>query len=105
MTITLNVLITLTGKEKIFSVWSEPIPGISGLDLAVGAGFTITDAVDDWYDKLPSYFFIDDENTIYKERLKYKVKRPFMVEKEEYPRILKLNKYEYRCICGEGHHR
>lgn len=81
MTITLNVLITLTGKEKIFSVWSEPIPGITGLDLAV----------DDWYDKLPSYFFIDDENTIYKERLKYMVKRPFMVEKGEYPRILKLN--------------
>ena len=91
MTITLNVLITLTGREKIFSVWSEPIPGITGVDLAVGAGFTITDAVDDWYDKLPSYFFIDDENTIYKERLKYKVKRPFMVEKGEYPRILKLN--------------
>lgn len=47
MTITLNVLITLTGREKVFSVWSEPIPGITGLDLAVGAGFTITDAVDD----------------------------------------------------------
>ena len=91
MTITLNVLITLTGREKVFSVWSEPIPAITGLDLAVGAGFTITDAVDDGYDKLPLYFFIDDENTLYKERLKYKVKRPFMVEKGEYPRILKLN--------------
>ena len=91
MTITLNVLITLTGGEKVFSVWSEPIPAITGLDLAVGAGFTITDAVDDWYDKLPPYFFIDDENTLYKERLKYKVKRPFVVEKGEYPRILKLN--------------
>ena len=47
--------------------------------------------MDDWYDKLPPYFFIDDENTLYKERLKYKVKRPFMVEKGEYPRIFKLS--------------
>lgn len=47
MTITLNVLITLTDGEKVFSVWSEPIPAITGLDLAVGAGFTITDAVVD----------------------------------------------------------
>ena len=39
MTITLNVLITLTGGEKVFSVWSEPIPAITGLDLAGGAGF------------------------------------------------------------------
>ena len=45
MTITLNVLITLTGGEKVFSVWSEPVPAITGLDLAVAAGFTITDAV------------------------------------------------------------
>ena len=91
MTITLNVLIALTGGEKMFSVCSEPIPAITGLDLAVGAGFTITDAVDDWYDKLPPYFFIDDENILYKELLKYKVKRPFMVEKGETPRILSVN--------------
>jgi hypothetical protein len=91
MTITLNVLITLTSGEKIFSVWSEPIPGITGIEMAVGAGFSITDAVDDWYDKLPSYFFIDDENAVYKEHLKYRVKRPFMVEKGEYPRILRVN--------------
>ena len=76
MTITLNVLITLTGGEKVFSVWSGPIPAITGLDLAVSAGLTITDAVDDWYDRLPPYFFIDDENTLYKECLKYKVKSP-----------------------------
>mgnify|MGYP003478549639 FL=1 len=87
MTITLNVLITLTGGEMVFSVWSEPIPAIAGLDRAVGAGFTITDAVDDWYDKLPPYFFIDDETTLYKERLMYKIKRPFMVEKGDNPRI------------------
>ena len=43
MTITLNVLIALTGGEKMFSVCSEPIPAITGLDLAVGAGFSITD--------------------------------------------------------------
>ena len=91
MTITLNVLITLTGGEKVFSVWSVPIPGITGIEMAVGAGFTITDAVDDWYDKLPSYFFVDDENTVYKERLKYKIKRPFMVEKGTCPRILRVN--------------
>ena len=69
MTSTLNVLITLTGGEKVFSVLSEPIPAITGLDLAVSAGFTITDAVDDWYDRLPPYFFIDDENILYKELL------------------------------------
>ena len=91
MTITLNVLITLTGGEKIFSVWSEAIAGITGIEMAVGAGFSITDAVDDWYDKLPSYFFIDDENAVYKEHLKYTDKRPFMVEKGEYPRILRVN--------------
>jgi hypothetical protein len=91
MTITLNVLITLTGEDKLFSVWSEPISEIIGIEMAVGVGFTITDAVDDWYDKLPSYFFIDDENTVYKERLKYKVKRPFMVEKGASPRILRVN--------------
>ena len=91
MTITLNVLITLTGGEKIFSVWSEPIQGITGIEMAVGGGFTITDAVDDWYDKLPSYFFVDDETSVYKERFKYKIKRPFMVEKGEYPRILRVN--------------
>ena len=73
----------------MFSVWSEPIPAITGLDLAVGAGFTITDAVDDWYDKLPPYFFIDDETTLYKERLMYKIKRPFMVEKGDNPRIFR----------------
>ena len=60
----------MTGAEKIFSVWSEPIPGITGIEMAVGAGFTITDAVDDWYNKLPSYFFVDDENAVYKEQLK-----------------------------------
>ena len=81
MTITLNVLITLTGGEKIFSVWSEPVPGITGIEMTAGAGLTITDAVDDRYDKLPSYFFVDDENSVYKERLKYMIKRPFMVEK------------------------
>ena len=70
MTITLNVLITLTGGEKIFSVWSEPIQGITGIEMTVGGGFTITDAVDDWYDKRPSYFFVDDETSVYKERLK-----------------------------------
>ena len=91
MTIRLNVLITLTGGEKIFSVWSEPVPGITGIEMSVGAGFTITDAVDDWYDKLPSYFFVDDENSVYKERLKYRKKRPFMVEKGEYPRIFRVN--------------
>jgi hypothetical protein len=47
--------------------------------------------VDDWYAKLPSYFFVDDENAVYKEHLKYRVKRPFMVEKGEYPRILRVN--------------
>ena len=91
MTITLNVLITLTGEEKIFSVWSEPIQGITGIEMTVGGGFTITDAVDDWYDKLPSYFFVDDETSVYKERLKYKIKRPFLVEKGECPRILIVN--------------
>ena len=91
MTITLNVLITLTGGEKIFSVWSEPIQGITGIEMTVGGGFTVTDAVDDWYGKLPSYFFIDDETTIYKDRLKYRIKRPFMVEKGECPRILRVN--------------
>ena len=91
MTITLNVLITLTGEEKIFSVWSEPIQGITGIEMTVGGGFTVTDAVDDWYDKLPSYFFVDDETSVYKERLKYKIKRPFLVEKGECPRILIVN--------------
>ena len=91
MTITLNVLITLTGGERIFSVWSEPIQGITGIEMTVGGGFTITDAVDDWYDKLPSYFFVDDETSVYKERLKYKIKRPFLVEKGECPRILIVN--------------
>ena len=91
MTITLNVLITLTGGENIFSVWSEPVPGITGIEMSVCAGFTITDAVDDWYDKLPSYFFVVDENSVYKERLKYRIKRPFMVEKGEYPRIFRVN--------------
>ena len=91
MTVTLNVLITLTSSGKIFTVWSEPIVGITGIDMTIGAGLTITDAVDDWYDKLPPYFFIDDENSVYKERLKYKIKRPFMVEKGEYPRVLKVS--------------
>lgn len=91
MTITLNVLITLTSSGKIFTVWSEPIADIIGIDMTIGAGFTITDAVDDWYDKLPSYFFIDDENSVCKERLKYKIRRPFMVEKGEYPRVFKIN--------------
>ena len=91
MTVTLNVLITLTSSGKIFTVWSEPIAGITGIDMTTGAGFTITDAVDDWYDKLPQYFFIDDENSVYKERLKYKIKRPLMVEKGEYPRVFKVS--------------
>lgn len=91
MTITLNVLITLTSSGKIFSVWSEPTDGVSRIEQTIGAGLTITDAVDDWFDKLPSYFFIDDENTLYKERLKYKLKRPFMVEKGESPRIFRAN--------------
>lgn len=91
MTITLNVLITLTSSGKIFSVWSEPTTGITRIEQTIGAGLTIIDAIDDWFDKLPSYFFIDDENTLYKERLKYKIKRPFMVEKGEYPRILRVN--------------
>lgn len=91
MTITLNVLITLTSSGKIFSVWSEPTDGISRIEQTVGAGLTVTDAIDDWFDNLPSYFFIDDENTLYKESLKYKLKRPFMVEKGEYPRIFRAN--------------
>ena len=91
MTITLNVLITLTSAGKIFSVWSEPTAGVSRIEQTIGAGLTITDAIDDWFDKLPSYFFIDDENTLYKERLKYKLKRPFMVEKGESPRIFRAN--------------
>ena len=92
MTITLNVLITLTGGEKVFSVWSEPIPAITGLDLAVSAGLTITDAVDDWYDRLPPYFFIEDENTLYKERLKYKVKRPFSDFAESFNQMMYSDK-------------
>ena len=91
MTITLNVLITLAGPEKVFSIWSDPIADIPGIEFAVGGGFTITDAVDDWYDKLPDYFFIDDETSIYKERLQYKIKRPFMVQKEECTKTLKVN--------------
>ena len=61
MTITLNVLITLTSLGKIFSVWSEPTAGVSRIEQTVGAGLTVTDAIDDWFDNLPSYFFIDDE--------------------------------------------
>ena len=91
MTVSLNVLITLTSSGKIFTVWSEPVCGITGIDMTIGAGFTITDAVEDWFDRLPSYFFIDDENTVYKDRLKYKIKRQFMVEKAENPRVLKIS--------------
>ena len=91
MTITLNVLITLTTSEKVFSVWSDPIFNLPGIENCVGGGFTITDAVDDWYDKLPPYFFIDDENTLYKERLKYRIRRPFVVEKGENPRTFKIS--------------
>jgi hypothetical protein len=91
MTVSLNVLITLASSGKIFTVWSEPVCGITGIDMTIGAGFTITDAVEDWFDRLPSYFFIDDENTVYKDRLKYKIKRPFMVEKAENPRVLKVS--------------
>ena len=58
MTITLNVLITLTGGEKVFSVWSEPVPAITGLDLAVAAGFTITDAVKTLFQALLGPFFV-----------------------------------------------
>ena len=89
MTITLNVLITLTSAGKIFSVWSEPIACLARIEQTIGAGLTITDAIDDWFDKLPPYFFIDDETTLYKERLMYKIKRPFMVEKGENPRIFR----------------
>ena len=91
MTITLNVLITLTSAGKIFSVWSEPIACLTRIEQTIGAGLTITDAIDDWFDKLPPYFFIDDETTLYKERLKYKIKRPFMVEKGENPRIFRAS--------------
>ena len=91
MTITLNVLITLAGPQKIFSIWSEPIANLPGIELAVGGGFTISDAVDDWYDKLPDYFFIDDETSFYKERLQYRIKRPFMVQRGEYPKTMKAN--------------
>ena len=87
MTITLNVLITLTSAGKIFSVWSEPIAYLARIEQTIGAGLTITDAIDDWFDKLPPYFVIDDETTLYKERLMYKIKRPFMVEKGDNPRI------------------
>ena len=89
MTITLNVLITLTSAGKIFSVWSEPIAYLARIEQTIGAGLTITDAIDDWFDKLPPYFFIDDETTLYKERLMYKIKRPFMVEKGDNPRIFR----------------
>ncbi len=91
MTVSLNVLITLTSSGKIFTVWSDSVSGITGIDMTVGAGFTITDAVEDWFDRLPSYFFVDDENIVYKDHLKYKIKRPFMVEKAENPRVLKVS--------------
>ena len=91
MIVSLNVLITLTSSGKIFTVWSESVCGITGIDMTIGAGFTITDAVEDWFDRLPSYFFVDDENTVYKDHLKYKIKRPFMVEKAENPRVLKVS--------------
>ena len=87
----------MTGKEKIFSVWSEPIPGITGVDLAVGAGFTITDAVDDWYDKLPPYFFIDDETFDALERNKERIK---IISAERI--IAELNKIMLSPIPSKG---
>lgn len=91
MTITLNVLITLTSGVRIFSVWADPVCGITGIEHSAGTGFTVSEAVEDWYDRLPSYFFIDDESTLHKERISYRIRRPFMVEKGENPRIFTLS--------------
>lgn len=90
MNITLNVLITLTAAGKIFSVWAEQNRSIPGIELNAGCGFTISDAVEDWYDNQPSIFFIDDETVIYKDSFSYRLKRPFVVERGESPRILQI---------------
>lgn len=90
MNITLNVLITLTAAGKIFSVWAEQNRSIPGIELNAGCGLTISDAVEDWYDNQPSSFFIDDETVIYKDSFNYRLKRPFVVERGESPRILQI---------------
>lgn len=88
MTVKLNVLITLSFLDKTFSVWSEPMDDLPRIELYVGNGASICDAVDDWYAQIPERIFIDDETTVSKTSITYKLARPFKVEKGNHPRIL-----------------
>ena len=91
MTLKLNVLITITDKGKIFSVWSDATNEVPWINLYEGHGNNLSEAVDDYYLNLPDSLIIDDDTLIHPTDLKYLLKRPFKVSTSNRTRIFKLN--------------
>ena len=91
MTLTLNVLITITDAGRIFSVWSDSTKEFPWINQFEGHGENISNAVDDYFLHLPDYIVVDDEITIRSSDIKYSLKRPFKVTRNQEIRIFKVS--------------
>lgn len=91
MVIRLNVLITVSGTARTFSVWSDKRSELPWIDIYEGHGTSLAAAVDDFYESLPDELIIDDDTFITPSAINYALKRPFKISEGETVRIFRLN--------------
>lgn len=91
MTLKLNVLITVTDEGRIFSVWSDNLKELPWISQFEGHGENISSAVDDYFLHLPDNIVVDDEIIIRSCDIKYSLKRPFKVTRNQGIRIFKVS--------------
>lgn len=91
MILKLNVLITISEAARTFSVWADKLDEFPWIDIYEGHGDSLSAAVDDLYDVLPSKMVIDDETCITPLDMNYTIKRPFKISHSNSVRIFKVN--------------
>lgn len=91
MVIRLNVLITVSGTARTFSVWSDKRSELPWIDIYEGHGTSLSSAIDDFYENLPNEIIVDDEVSLTPSDVSYVIKRPFKITYGREPRIFRLS--------------
>ena len=79
MKIKLNVRVNLTSEGRLFTVWPKANQYLPCIEFYTGYGKSTSEAIEDFYAKLPNEFTIDDEYSVATTSLEHTLERPFEI--------------------------